>query len=413
MLSLRMKPLSSSGDMGYYYTKDNYYFTGELMTSWFGQGAQYLGLSGPVQKDLLGRVVAGVLPNGAVVGKQVNGEIKHRGGYDLTFSAPKSVSILALVGENKHLVDSHNKAVEKVLEIIEHEGAEARVSTPQGMTYQKTGNLVFARFVHDTSRALDPALHTHALLVNVTQRADGQWRALSSDKTGRHGTMEWISHNKIYLGMIYRSELASQLVDLGFEIERMGKHGLFEIRHMDQAFLRMMSKRREEIEAQVNSMSSSSLQAFDRATLDTRVGKRDISPEQLMAHWVAQCHALNIDPKTLYDETLRLTRDAKSRGEAKADEFNHTDIKLAMQDAIEHLEEKKLQFSHQEILEKALFFSIGTHTITALQTHLKECVEQGQIIGLDNKHTLYTTKKLIDRETSVLDQLGAVYNSHR
>ncbi len=235
MLSLRIEPISQAGGAArYYFSKDNYYFTGELSASWRGQSAERLALGEHVSVEQLEMILSGVLPNGAIIGlKLASGEIKHRGGYDLTFSAPKSVSYLALVAGDKDFIDIHQRAVQKVLQIIEKEAAAARKMGRCGVEYEKTENLAFATILHDTSRDQDPMLHTHALMMNLTERLDGKWRALASDIRKEHGTMEWIMANQIYLGLVYRSEIAMGIKSKGLEIAPTGDpHGLFEIKHL-------------------------------------------------------------------------------------------------------------------------------------------------------------------------------------
>ena len=228
MLSLQVKPINNPK---YYFAKENYYFTNQLTTQWVGLGAEKQNLLGEVDVQTLEALVGGVLPSGDVIGfKSQSGEIKHRGGYDLTFSAPKSVSYLALVCEHNEFVDLHLNAVKTVLKLIEREAAEARTSGKEGVAYEKTGNLCFATILHDTSREQDPQLHVHALLMNCTERLDGQWRALASDISRNHGTMEWIMDNQIFLGLVYRAEIAMGLKDMGLETETTGDpHGLFEM----------------------------------------------------------------------------------------------------------------------------------------------------------------------------------------
>ncbi|MDP1615240.1 MAG: relaxase domain-containing protein, partial [Methylococcales bacterium] len=109
MLSLRVKPIKMPG---YYFDKENYYFSNQLTTEWVGLSAERQNLSGEVNVLSLEAVVRGALPSGDVIGlKTQSGEIKHRGGYDLTFSAPKSVSYLGLVCGHKEFIDLHLNAV--------------------------------------------------------------------------------------------------------------------------------------------------------------------------------------------------------------------------------------------------------------------------------------------------------------
>lgn len=114
-----------------------------------------------------------------------DGSNKHRPGYDLTFSAPKSVSVMAMLGGDKRLIDAHNQAVDFAVRQVEAL-ASTRVMTDGQSETVLTGNLVMALFNHDTSRDQEPQLHTHAVVANVTQH-NGEWKTLSSDKVGNAG----------------------------------------------------------------------------------------------------------------------------------------------------------------------------------------------------------------------------------
>ncbi|HHX7340114.1 TPA: MobF family relaxase [Enterobacter roggenkampii] len=105
---MSVAPVASAGEAaGYYSNSDNYYFLGSLQSLWMGEGAKELGLEGNVRGDDLTAVLEGRLPDGSRLGKEVNGQHVHRPGHDLTFSAPKSVSILALIGNDKEMVEAH------------------------------------------------------------------------------------------------------------------------------------------------------------------------------------------------------------------------------------------------------------------------------------------------------------------
>ena len=133
---------------------------------WVGQGAEALGLEGPVSHDAFEAVLAGSLPNGDTIPTGPNG--KHRAGLDFTFSAPKSLSLLAYVGGDARLLTAHMTAVKTTLGWIEANLAEARVTRDGRQEPVKSGNLVVALFQHDTSRALDPQAHIHAIIANAT-----------------------------------------------------------------------------------------------------------------------------------------------------------------------------------------------------------------------------------------------------
>jgi conjugative relaxase-like TrwC/TraI family protein len=181
---LSVSTVKSAGKAGAYYTaEDNYYFLGEQSTEWYGTGAENLGLEGPVNRDTFVQVLEGQLPDGTDL-RRMQGDVnKHRPGYDLTFSAPKSVSVLALVTGDKFLVESHREAVRRTLDDVE-KLATTRTMTDGISEMEKTGNIVAAVFMHDTSRNLEPQVHSHAVLANATLSEAG-WKTLSTDISGR------------------------------------------------------------------------------------------------------------------------------------------------------------------------------------------------------------------------------------
>lgn len=130
----------SAGSAGNYYTdKDNYYVLGSMGERWAGQGAEQLGLQGSVDKDVFTRLLEGRLPDGADLSRMQDGRNRHRPGYDLTFSAPKSVSMMAMLGGDKRLIEAHNQAVDFAVRQVEAL-ASTRVMTDGQSETVLTGN---------------------------------------------------------------------------------------------------------------------------------------------------------------------------------------------------------------------------------------------------------------------------------
>ncbi|WP_230849021.1 conjugative transfer relaxase/helicase TraI [Legionella saoudiensis] len=402
MLSLRVQPIKKAS---YYYDKENYYFSNQLTTEWVGFSAEKQNLSGEVEVQTLEQLVGGVLPSGDVIGFQTHqGEIKHRGGYDLTFSAPKSVSYLGLVAGHKEFIDLHLNAVKTVLKVIEKEAAQARKTGKSGVEYEHTGNLCFATILHDTSRELDPQLHVHALMMNFTERLDGKWRALASDISRNHGTMEWIMNNQILLGLIYRSEIALGLNEMGLEIESTGDaHGLFEIKHFDKGLLECLSKRRGQVKEEVKGMRSSSLKAYDRATLDSRKEKTVVSPEALRERWTNESNVFGIDPSSYFSQLKEKTAQSRS---VKDSQVSSDELGMNVMYAIKHLEEKKLSFTHHELLQTSLYFSMGEHNFETLLAQIDNVLKEKKIIPLNEEDTRFTTPDLIKKEHELLNRIN-------
>lgn len=265
---------SAAGAAGYYSSKDNYYFLDDLQSQWLGEGARELGLEGNVDLEAFTNVLHGRLPNGVELGKEVSGNHVHRPGHDFTFSAPKSVSMLILAGGDKRLLQAHIESVKETLAIME-QTISAR-DTKEGITsIVPTGKMVAALFTHDTSRNLDPAIHTHAVVANVTE-LDGKWKALATDAIYGAGFIETMYRHQVSFGKIYRNSLKAKTEAMGYETELTGgKHELWEIKGFPEAVLEEFSSRHREIAAQVG--DEASLKSRDVAALDTRQKKVDIS----------------------------------------------------------------------------------------------------------------------------------------
>ncbi|KNE88469.1 hypothetical protein PSTG_18130, partial [Puccinia striiformis f. sp. tritici PST-78] len=235
---------SAGGAASYYESKDNYYFLGEMATGWYGTGAESLGLEGPVKKDVFTAVLEGKLPDGADLTHMVDGVNKHRPGYDLTFSAPKSASVLALVAGDTFLIEAFNKSIDITLNEVEKLASTRTMK--EGVTeFEQTGNLVVAKFLHDTSRNLDPNLHGHAVVANATLSKDG-WKTLSTDtKTGR-GFTDIVWHQQVSIGAFQRGVYRGLLEEAGYPIVDTGPRGQWDVEGVP---ITEFSSRRQEIMA--------------------------------------------------------------------------------------------------------------------------------------------------------------------
>ncbi len=211
-----------------YFERDGYYARDDAAhreaSAWMGGGAQTLGLSGPVDPDVFRAVLEGEVPDGS--GRRLgrldrDGNRIHRPGRDLTFSAPKSVSLAALVGGDERVVEAHDRAVRRALGWVEKNAAETRVMDRETGRLVRVGGqkTVIAGFRHDTSRNLDPQLHTHAVVANMVQgAADAKWRTMSNER---------LYASKMLIGALYRNELARELGRLGYGIEKTHADGRF------------------------------------------------------------------------------------------------------------------------------------------------------------------------------------------
>jgi conjugative relaxase-like TrwC/TraI family protein len=186
MMSMSPGALNSTAAEQYFqehYSQDDYYTQGQTcIGKWVGQGAAGLGLIGDVSRDDFSALLQGIHPRtGAVLVPAAGHNGQHAAGWDSVFSAPKSVSIQALIGGDSRLIQAHVRAVDRSLREIE---AYAIAHQRGGRERVVSANVVGAAFNHlaarpasKTDHGPDPQLHTHVVLLNLTRRPDGQWRA--------------------------------------------------------------------------------------------------------------------------------------------------------------------------------------------------------------------------------------------
>jgi conjugative relaxase-like TrwC/TraI family protein len=300
---LSMAAIGSGAGAANYYAGDNYYTDGQLTEAslWAGQGAEMLGLSGKVDANVFEAVLAGNLPNGEVIPAGTRGE--HRPGLDMTFSAPKSVSLLAYIGGDERLLSAHIDAVKASLSWAEKTFAEARVSKGRGQEVVGTGNLLVALFQHDTSRLLDPQAHVHAVIANATKAPDGKWRALAEYAL-------W--QGKTTIASVYNAEFRQHVEALGYRTEPTGKHGQFEITGIDRKVIMAFSQRRAEIEQEATKLEHNTPAAMAAVTLRTRGDKpENVDRETLHAEWQDRAKGLGFSaPAMVAQATMRAAHEA-------------------------------------------------------------------------------------------------------
>ncbi len=267
------------GQQSYYLelAREDYYLKGgESFGLWHGQGASDLGLSGVVKDEALTRLLEGFHPteDRSLIQQQQYKDRTHQPGWDLTFSASKSVSVLwsqADEATKNTLQAAHFAAVKAALNYLEEEIAVTRKG--KGGVDKEPARLIVATFEHHTSRAQDPQLHTHALVLNAC-----------TDANGKTGTLEskGLYQAKMAAGAIYRAELAFQLEQqLRLTAER--KESVFEIAGVSESLIAEMSKRRAEIEKALAEGGYSSAAAAEIAAFSTRQTKGHIAQKELMS----------------------------------------------------------------------------------------------------------------------------------
>ena len=388
-----------------YYERDGYYAKDDpehrAASAWAGKGAQDLGLEGPVDPETFKAVLEGEVPDGS--GKRLgrldrDGNRIHRPGRDLTFSAPKSVSLAALVGGDGRVVEAHDRAVARTLAWVEGNAAETRMRDPETGRMVRAGNqrTVAATFRHDTSRNLDPQLHTHAVLANMVRGEDGKWRAMANEALYRRQKL---------IGMVYRSELAQGLARLGYEIEKSHADGRFEIAGVPRKVIEAYSTRRAEIEAAVAERGAGATadnqRLAERAALMTRAHKRDVDKAALRESWQRQAAGLGFDARALIANALSrevggaqaAVREADGAereavagvdGSAKADPAGpdlatKTPEAEAVDWAVSHLAEREAVFSRADLLAATLAWRPGAVAVEAAEKAVDDLRKAGTL----------------------------------
>jgi conjugative relaxase-like TrwC/TraI family protein len=286
---------------GYYrreYTRGDYYTSDRTSSTgiWQGRGAELLGLAGEVEREAFEALLQGRSPlDGRQLVAAETATGKHRAAWDFQVAPDKSVSLVALLGGDERVIAAHLAAAARAFAVLEEHAAtknRARELVP-------TSNLVMARFDHDSSRALDPQLHSHYVILNLTQRGRGQWRAL--EPSGLFAAQSLAT-------AIYQAELARGLQALGYEV-RANTRGHVRIVGIPDEALAAFSKRRRQILAEIGEQARQGRSADpQRAALRTRSAKnRDVDPAALRAAWRAEADRMGIDFAALRrDADLRL-----------------------------------------------------------------------------------------------------------
>src|SRR6204780_3041222 len=251
------KPLSASQAQTYhvreFVSQEQNYWSRDQQghSEWQGRLAEQWKLTGEVDAEHFARLSEGRHPHTeeqlvrhqvsrtyeGKFGREVT-SAEHRAGWDAPFSAPKSVSLTALVGGDYRVREAHRESVRTALQELERY-TQARIGNVHAP--ETSGKFIAATFEHDTARPVDgyaaPQLHTHAVIFNVTQRENGQTRALQE-----HGYFD----SQQFATAVYQSELTYQLRNLGYEIEA-GRSGAPEIKGYTLEYLDASSARRDQI----------------------------------------------------------------------------------------------------------------------------------------------------------------------
>ena len=399
-----LSALSSAAQAGSYYEADDFYYS-ENNTSpseWLGDAAARLGVSGTIDRASFNALLEGRLPNGVILGTGKTGVAAHRPGWDLTFSAPKSVSIAALIGGDHRLVEAHRDAVAKTLSILEVHAAETRVRDGASMKAIRTGTLAVASFLHQTSREQDPQLHTHGVILNATVDRDGVWRSLESRP---------IYQIQKALGELYRQELAHAAVKLGYEVE-FKKDSLFELKGVPQEMVEHFSRRSAQVEAQLaergKTRETATAEEKQIAALGSRKSKAEVDRSELAALWRERATTCGADALTKV--IGQAIASAAEPGRARSLKFDaDLSAKAAVTFASAKLGERDAVFSAIDLQREAGRFARGRADGTAIQSAINAALATKALEPREYQRKSgqrlsgFTTKTNIENEQRLLN----------
>lgn len=399
---LSVANVRSAGGAASYFAHDNYYANADADRSgvWVGKGAERLGLTGTVKARPFEAILRGELPGGGRIGRE---GAEHRAGTDLTFSLPKSWSLLALVGKDERIIAAYREAVIATLQWAENNAAFMRMDKGGKERLVQTDNLTVALFQHDTNRNQEPNLHFHAVVANMTQGPDGAWKALRNDRLWQLNTL---------LNAMTMAKFRVEVEKQGYAIGEVGKHGNFEAKGIEREAVMAFSTRRQEV---LGARRGSGLEAGVIATLATRSAKQgNVDRGALMIQWQDQAWAMGLDlagmvrdarkrshtftmagarggedrPSLVLQGKVMVQELAERLGLRERDPLVPARIHLkgreeiaaahAVAAAVRHLSEREAAFKGAELAKAALDFGLPA-SMDRIEQRIAQLIEQGAL----------------------------------
>ena len=388
--------------------------------------------TGKVDAGTFENILNGKLPDGSQVGEPG----KRAVGMDLTFSMPKSATLLSLVGGDTRITQAHMGAVKTAMGWVEANLAEGRQKIDGRAVPVRTGNLVYALFQHDTSRALDPQGHVHAVIANMTRMPDGNWRALHNGEIWRNNTV---------ISSIYHAAFRDSLEKLGYAVQLQGKHGTFEIAGVPKNVREAFSQRRADILAKATELGTATKQGLREITKRTRDDKIAVEDRgALTQEWKARAADLGFVPEQLIEQAkvsankeaglLECGVGAIEDGlkgarqfvldslQKPSDPLVDTALKrvmmtgpvartqLATASAIRILSQREAAFEVHQVTKTAVDLGLNGVTPELIDKRLIELTNRGELVPGDNKRAdnvveMVTTRDALETEAGILGEI--------
>lgn len=409
------KPLTAGQAQSYHQkeftsTEQSYWAGGqEIKGAWQGRLAEQYGLRGAVGGEEFSRLCQGQHPGTGeqlvrhrasfryenAAGKTVT-TAAHRAGWDATFSAPKSISLTALVGGDERVREAHRESVRLALDELERY-SQARIGGDHPA--KTTGKFIVATFEHDTARPVEgyaaPQLHTHAVIFNITELENGQTRALQPRS---------LFASQQFATAVYQSELTYRLTRLGYELER-GRSGAPEIKGYSQDYLDASSPRSRQIRVHLESLGLKSKESAEIAAHSTRDRKQILSPrEALAAHRKLAAEFGHQAARVVAEARVRVRR---------VEQVNPALSALRAQEAVtfsrdRHFEREAV-VDERVLMRDALRRGMGEITYSEVHQNFETRLQRGEFLAAPSTPNptfrLFTTPETVAAERAVIQQM--------
>jgi conjugative relaxase-like TrwC/TraI family protein len=404
------KPISAGQAQTYhekeFTAKEQNYWSQHGVTAgeWQGQLAAQFGLAGAVSGEDFAKLSQGQHPqtDEQLVRQRASYEyqdadgktiktMEHRAGWDAPFSAPKSVSLTALVGGDERVREAHRESVRVALDQLERY-TQARIGGNHPP--ETTGKFIAAKFEHDTARPVDgyvaPQLHTHAVVFNVTERDNGQPRAIQPQS---------LFASQQFATAVYQSELTYKLRQLGYEIAA-GRSGAPEIKGYTQDYLDASSPRSQQIRDYLERTGRSGKEAAEIAAHSTRDRKEIRSPREVMAAH----RKLAADFGHQADAVVRAARERSQHHEKPVNSFDR--VRESLTFSRDKNFEREAVVDERALIRDGLRRGMGEITHAQVRANLDARLASGEFQIVDRNQSIpgrqYTTAKTIEAEQEIL-----------
>jgi len=408
------KPLSA-GQAQSYHAKEftareqNYWSQqGVIQGEWQGQLTSQFGLAGAVSAEDFARLSQGQHPQteeqlvqqrASHIYKDAEGKtvktMEHRAGWDATFSAPKSVSLTALVGGDANVRVAHRESVRVALEQLENY-TQARIGGNHAP--ETTAKFIAAKFEHDTARPVDgyvaPQLHTHSVIFNVTERDNGQPRAIQPQS---------LFASQQFATAVYQSELTYRLRQLGYEIT-VGRSGAPEIKGYTQEYLDASSPRSQQIRSYLERTGRTGSEAAEIAAHSTRDKKEIHSPREVMAAH----RKLAADFGHQAEAVVRTARERLQHQEKPVNAIDR--VRESLTFARDKNFEREAVVDERALIRDGLRRGMGEVTYAQVRGNLDARLASGEFKIVDRSQSQparqFTTAKTIEAEHEIVRRVG-------